>query len=113
LRLWHDFGLLGNAWKMFGKRLDANEGHGDMGSELKGTFAEAGLSIVQATASFESLSSEEDRKFMYGMFVDIILEPSQVQSDIDRGLATKEQFDEWRGVIDEWWEHPGSFAATS
>ena len=70
-----DFKLLGDALKMLGKRLDANDGHGDMGSELKSAFAEAGFSIVQATASFESLSSNDDRKFMYASFKDIILKP--------------------------------------
>ena len=108
-----DFELLSDAWRMFGKRLDANGGHGEMGIELKGAFIEAGFSIVRATASFESLSSDDDRKFLYDMFEDVILEPETIQSDIDRGLATSDQFVEWRNALDAWWEHPGSFAASS
>ena len=108
-----EFEVLGDAWKMFGKRLDANNGHGDMGSELKSAFAKAGFSMVHASASFESLSNDSDRKFMYDMFEEVILEPDLILSDIERGLATSDQFVEWRRAVDEWWEHPGSFAATS
>lgn len=108
-----DFKLLGDAWKMLGKRFDANDGHGDMGSELKSAFSEAGFSIVQATASFDNYSSDDDRKFIYDVFEDLILKPETIQSDIDRGLATSDQFVEWRSALDAWWEHPGSFAAMS
>jgi ubiquinone/menaquinone biosynthesis C-methylase UbiE len=108
-----DFKLLGDAWKMFGKRFDANDGHGDMGSELKSALAEAGFSIVHASASFNSYSSDDDRKIRYDSFESLILDPETIQSDIDSGLATSDQFIEWRSALDAWWEHPGSFAAAS
>ena len=82
-----------------------------MGRELKSAFREAGFLDIQPTASFESFGTTQDVESLHGITVGWDFSPAVIESAMNHGLATQEQFDEWRRSFDEWKDHPGAFAA--
>ena len=99
------------AWETFMKLLAANRGHPQMGKELKGAFVDAGFTNIRATASFESYGTAEDIAFFVGLVNGWFFDPETMEAAIRFGVATREQFDEWRELIVRWSELPGAFSA--
>ena len=96
------------AWDTFGNLLTANGGHPNMGRELKDAFLEAGFSDVTATASFDFFGSAEDVAFLHAFIMDWFYKPEIIGAATQFGLATQEQFDEWRVNLDEWKDMAGA-----
>ena len=101
---------LGGAWETFSKLLEANGGHPQMGKELKRSFLEAGFSDIHATASFESYGTAEDIAFFHGFAGGWFVSSDTVEAATKHGLASHEQFDGWRRLLDQWKDTPGAFA---
>lgn len=99
------------AWETFGNLLRANGGHPQMGKELKNRLIEAGFSDIRATASFDYFSAPADVAFLHGFISDWFYSPDVIASATTHGLATKEQFDQWRLEHDEWKDHVGAVGA--
>ena len=99
------------AWDTFAKLLQGNGGHPQMGKELKNAFLEAGFTDVRAFASFDYFSSAEDVAFLRAFIDDWFYSPRVIEAAVQFGLATREQFDEWRKGLDDWRDHPGAFGA--
>ncbi len=102
---------LRSGWTVFGNLINANGGHAQMGWELKGRFVEAGFTDVQASASFDVFSSPEDVAFIHGFIMDWFFMPRVIEAATAYGLATKEQFEEWRVALEEWKGHAGAVGA--
>ena len=100
---------LDRAWETFAKLIAANRGHPHMGRELKACFVEAGLDDVRASASFDVFSSPQDIAFLHKFAGGWFFSPEVVEPAVKYGLATPEQFDEWRQVLDAWKDEPGAF----
>ncbi len=96
------------AWNTFANLITANGGHPQMGRELKRAFLAAGFSDVQATASFDFFSSSEDVAFLHAFIMDWFYKPEIIEAATKYGLATHQQFDEWRQGLDEWKNHAGA-----
>ncbi len=99
------------AWATFGNLLAGNGGHPQMGRELKRIFLEVGFTDVRATASFDFFSSSEDVAFFHAFIMDWFYSPEVIAAATKFGLATQEQFEEWREGINEWKNHPGAVGA--
>ena len=106
-------GGLGDAWATFQNLLEANGAHPQMGKELKGVFLEAGFSDIHASASFETYSTVEDVTFFHTFAGGWFFSPDTVEAATKRGLATREQFEDWRRTMDEWKDAPGAFSAVA
>ena len=102
---------LRGAWTTFSNLLEANGGHPQMGKELKRTFLEAGFSDIHASTSFESYSTAGDIDFLHGFAISWFFSPDTVEAATKHGLASQEQFDDWRRMLDQWKDTPGAFAA--
>ena len=102
---------LATAWAVFSNLLAANGGHPQMGKELKNIFLEAGFSNVQARASFDAFSTTEEVDFLHAFTGDWFFSPEVIAAATTYGLATHQQFDEWRQSLDQWQIHPGAFGA--
>ncbi len=100
-----------SAWATFSNLLAANGGHPQMGKELQNTFLEAGFSDVRASASFDFFSTPEDVAFLHAFIIDWFYLPNVIAAATKYGLATQQQFDEWRQDLDSWQSHPGSCGA--
>ena len=104
-------GGIETGWSTFAQLVAANGGHPQMGKELKNTLVEAGFSDVQASASFDVFATAEDQAFFYGVINGWFFSPEVVTAATTYGLATQEQFDEWRRAADQWKTHPGGIGA--
>ena len=96
------------AWNTFSNLVSANGGHPNIGRELKSTFLDAGFRDVRATASFDFFGAAEDVAFLHAFIMDWFYKPEIIAAATKFGLATQEQFDEWRQGLDEWRSHPGA-----
>ena len=96
------------AWATFGRLLTANGGHPEMGKELKRRLLEAGFIDIRASGSFDYFSSADDVAFLYAFIMDWFFMPRVIAAATQYGLATHEQFDQWRAELDEWRETAGA-----
>ena len=96
------------AWETFGRLLAANGGHPTMGTELKSHLLEAGFTDVQASGSFDFFGSAADVAFLHAFICDWFFTPRVVGAATQFGLATQEQFDQWRAELDQWKDEPGA-----
>ncbi len=99
------------SWGVFGSLISARGGHPNMGSNLKNAFVEAGFVNVQASASYDIFDSPEDVAFFHAFVNQWFLSDEVMGPAVQFGLATKEQFDQWRSDLDTWDGHPGAIAA--
>lgn len=102
---------LRSGWTVFGNLISANGGHPQMGRELKSRLVEAGFTDVQASASFDVFSSSEDVAFLHGFIMDWFFMPRVIEAATAYGLATRDQFEEWRAALEEWKGHTGAVGA--
>ena len=100
---------LESAWEVLTRLIAANRGHPQMGRELKAGFIEAGFTDIRASASFDVFSTPEDVVFFHTFAGGWFFSPDVVAAATKYGLATQEQFDEWRRALDEWKDEPGAF----
>ena len=96
------------AWNVFTSLLAANGGHPQMGKELKNAFLEAGFTDLRAMGSFDFFSTAEDIVFFHGFINDWFFSDQVIGAATKFGLATQEQFDRIRLLVDEWSRHPGA-----
>ena len=105
------FEALADAWMVFSKLLEANGSHPEMGKELPRRFLEAGFSVIHGSASFEYFGTPEDVAFYHALSVSWFFSPKTVEAAIKHGLATREQFENWRRLLDQWRDSPGAVSA--
>ena len=96
------------AWATFTRLLAANGGHPEMGKELKRRLMDAGFIDVHATGSFDYFGSADDVAFLHAFIMDWFFMPRVIAAATQYGLATHEQFDQWRIEMDEWRETAGA-----
>ena len=104
-------GDLSGAMETFLKLLQANGGHPQMGKELNRVFLDAGFSDIRAGASFEPYTTSADVHFFHGFASGWFFSPATVDVVLKHGLASREQIDGWRRMLDEWRDSPGAMAA--
>lgn len=102
---------LRSGWTVFGNLISANGGHPQMGRELKNRLVEADFADVRASASFDVFSTPEDVAFLHGFIMDWFFMPRVIEAATAYGLATHEQFQEWRVALEEWKGHAGAVGA--
>ena len=102
---------LADAWVTFSKLLEANGGHPQMGKELPRKFLQAGFSAIHASASFDYYGTVEDVAFYHTFAVGWFFSSQTVEATIKHGLATREQFETWRRLLEQWKNSPGAVAA--
>ena len=99
------------AWATFSRLLAANDGHPQMGKELRNKFQQAGFSDVRVGGSFTFFGTDEDVAFLHKFIMDWFYSPSVIEAATKYGLATHEQFDTWKQGLDDWREAPGACGA--
>ena len=97
-----------NAWGVFSRLLQGNGGHPDFGKEMKVAMLEAGFTDIRASASFDSFSSADDIAFLHGFISDWFFSPMVVAALTNYGLATADEIELWKSLLDEWRENPGA-----
>ena len=100
-----------DAWGVFSGLLAGNGGHPQFGKELKGVLLDAGFSDIRFFASFDGFSSAEDVAFLHGFIIDWFFSPQVVAALTHFGLATAEDIEQWRALLDEWKDLPSACGA--
>ena len=106
-----EFGVLRHSWDMFEDLLEADDGHPQMGKDLKSHIVEAGFANPRVTMSTDVYSTPKDIEFIYGFANKWFLGPEIVEAAIAYGATTRELCDRIRDAYDEWKDHPGAFCA--
>ena len=102
---------LEGAWELFTNLVTANGGHPQMGKHLKRRFADAGFTEIRATASFDIFSTPEAVAFYQRVIDEWFFSPKIVGAATAFGLATEEDFEQWRAIVDGMRDDPGAIAA--
>ena len=108
-----DSGAVQKAWEMFEDLLTADEGHPQMGKDLKTHVLNAGFTDVQATASFDVYSSPDDVEFIYRLADTWLLSSEITGAAIQYGAATRHLCEELRFSSELWREHPGALVGVA
>ncbi len=103
-----DFGVIRRAWDMFEDLVAADDGHPQMGKDLKGHILDAGFTNVKMSASFDIYSTPEDVAFIYRLAHMWFLSPEITEAAIKYGAATEELCDAIGAAYDRWKDHPGA-----
>ena len=106
-----DFGVIRKAWDMFEDLLAADDGHPQMGKDLKRHVLAAGFEHPLTTATFDVYSAPVDVAFIYEFANKWFLSPEIVEAAIEYGASTQELCDAIRNAYDRWKDHPGAFAS--
>ena len=103
-----DYGVIGNAWDMFGDLLAADDGHPQMGRELKGHVRSVGFTNVRVSASFDIYHSPADIDFIHGVAQRWFLAPEITEAAIKYGAATRELCDAISAAYGRWKGDPAA-----
>ena len=103
-----DFGVIGKAWDMFEDLLSADDGHPQMGKELKGHLVKAGFENVEVTLSSNLFSTPADVDFIYRFVQGWFLSQEITEAAIKYGAATRELCDEISAAYDRWRTDPAA-----
>ena len=101
------------AWGVFSGLVQGNGGHPNFGKELKMALLDAEFSDVSVTASLDSFSSVSDVSFLHSFISEWFFSPRVVAALTGLGLATQEQIDHWKRLLDDWRENPGASGAVA
>ena len=99
-----------SAWETFGRLLAGNGGHPEMGKQLANHFLAAGFTDVRASGSYDSFGTLPDAAFFVNFVLEWFCAPAVIEAATKFGVATHEQFDQWRNDLEEWKTLPGGFA---
>ena len=106
-----DFGVLRKAWDMFEDLIAADDGHPQMGRDLKKHMVEAGFTNPQVSGSFDIYSTPGDVEFIYGLVNRWFLAPEILDAAIKYGAATQELADSIASAYSRWKDDPGAFVS--
>lgn len=100
-----------DAWGVFYNLLLGNGGHPDFGKELKIALLQEGFTDIRVSASFDFFGSHSDVDFLHGFISDWFFSSAVNAALLHFGLATQENIDEWKTLLDQWKEDPGASGA--
>ena len=105
-----DIGNLSRLYVLCSAVFISNGGHPQMGKELGGRFSEAGFSSIEFGATVDSWfpPSMPGAPSASDEFVGALLGQPMSDPAIKQGLATKEQFEQWRKDFATWRDSPGA-----
>ena len=103
-----DFGVIRKAWDMFEDLLAADDGHPQMGKEMKDHIVNAGFANIRVTATIDIYSTPADVAFIHGLADTWFLSPEITEAAIKYGAATEELCNAIGVAYDKWKDHPGA-----
>ena len=106
-----DFGIIRSGWDMFEDLLAADDGHPQMGKEMKSHIVDAGFENIRMGASFSVYSTPEEIVFIYNLIKEWFLSSEIVEAAIKYGASTEELCNDIRAAFERWRRHPGAFFA--
>ena len=103
-----DYGVMGKSWEMFEDLIATDDGHPQMGKDLKGQLARAGFGDARLTASFDIYSTPEEIDFIYGIASQWFLSLEMTETALQYGASTEELVEAIGMAYQRWREDPGA-----
>ena len=103
-----DFGILRRSWDMFEDLVQSDDGHPQMGKDLKSHILEAGFADVRMSASFSVYDTPEEIASIYRLASQWLLSPEVSEAAIKYGASSETLVNDLKVAYDKWKEHPGA-----
>ncbi len=108
-----DFGVTASSWEMFADMIGSEDGHPQMGKDMKEHIVAAGFENLRVTASFDTYSAPADVAFAYAFALKWFLSRDFTDAAIKYGATTEELAAKVRTAHDKWKDHHGAIAAVA
>ena len=106
-----DSGVMKRSWDMFADLLMADDGHPQMGKDMKGHILEAGFADIRMSASFSVYSSPREIDSIHHLISGWLLSPEVAEAAIKYGASSESLVNNLQAAYDKWKEHPGALFA--
>lgn len=106
-----DFAVRRRAWEVFEDLVRADDGHPQMGKDMKGHIKEAGFVDVQMSASFSIYSHPEEIASIHRLVTQWFLSPEVSEAAMKYGAASSKLVNDLKVASDRWRGHPGAVFA--
>ena len=103
-----NFGVLRKAWDMFEDLLEADDGHPQMGKDMKDHLVKAGFEGIRMEGTFDFYNSPADVAWIYAFANKWFLSPEITEAAIKYGASTRELCDAIAAAYEKWRVHPGA-----
>ena len=103
--------VLEKSWDVFAGLVAFDDGHPQIGKELKSHLVEAGFENVRVSASFETYSAPEQIAFIHSFVTGWFLSPEVMEVDVKYGVSTPQMWERIRAEINRWKDAPEAIAA--
>ena len=103
-----DFGIMKRSWEMFEDLVKSDDGHPQMGKDMKGHLLDAGFVDVRMSASFSTYSSPEEIASVHRLISQWLLSPEVAEAAIKYGASSKGLVSDLQAAYDRWKDHPGA-----
>ena len=106
-----DFGIMRRSWEMFEDLVRADDGHPQMGKDMKGHIQEAGFVSIWMNASFSLYSTPDEIASIYRLISQWLLAPEASGAAIKYGASSSKLVKDLKVAYSRWKEHPGALFA--
>ena len=106
-----ELGVMRRGFEVFADLLEADEGHPQIGKELKRSFHEAGFKDIRTSGSFNFFGTAEEIEAFYDMVTHWFLSMDISEAAKKYGAATDSLLAEIGIASDQWKSNPGALAA--
>ena len=106
-----NFGIMRRSWDMFEDLVRADDGHPQMGKDMKNHILEAGFTDSRMSASFSVYSSPEQIASIHRLISQWLLSHEVTEAAIKYGASSENLVEDLRVAYDRWKEHPAALFA--
>ena len=103
-----DFGIMRRSWEMFEDLIKADDGHPQMGKDMKGHILEAGFVDLRMNASFSVYSSPAEIASIHRVASLWLLSSEVTEAAIKYGASSESLVNDLQAAYDRWKDHPGA-----
>ena len=103
-----NFGIMRRSWDMFEDLVQSDDGHPQMGKDMKGHILEAGFVDVKMSASFSVYDSPEEVASIHRLISQWLLSPEIAEAAIKYGASSETLVNDLKAAYDKWKDHPGA-----
>ena len=107
--MYPDFGGTRRSWDLFEDLVAADDGHPQMGKEMKGHIVEAGFENVRMSASISTYSTPKEIAVIYDLIDRFLLSEEIVEAAIKYGAFSRGLYNDIRNSFSKLKHHPAAF----
>ena len=108
-----DLGLMRRGWDMFADLVEADDGHPQMGKDMKTHLKRAGFSDIEMSGSFDFHNTPKEIELFYGMVKGWFLSGDPAEAAVKYGAATEDLLEQISEAVEAWRLHPGALVGVA